>query len=120
MSDLNELIDSQVRNHQTIAGLWYGVVTKPAPIAEDSDLFVIIPDIDKNTKWGPCFWSPRVTKIMANVAEPASSAHVGGVAEPAHNIEIARIILPVLKNKCLLLFDNRQNPWVVEWWPILP
>jgi hypothetical protein len=115
MSDVRELIDPHIRNRQTIAGLWYGLVTKPAPLLETSPLFVVIPDIDKNTRWGPCFWSPNVTKVMANVAEGASSAHVGGVAEPAHNIEIARIVLPVVGSECMVLFDNRQNLWVVQW-----
>jgi hypothetical protein len=95
--------------------MWYATVTRPAPVVETDPLYVIIPDWDPKHKWGPCLWQPKVTRYDANVAEPADPAHVGGGAEAAHIVQLARRIMPVVGSIALVLFDNRQNLWVVQW-----
>lgn len=112
MSDSKELMDVAVKNRSTIAGMWYGLVCAPLPANEDGELFVIIPDIDPDTRWGPCFWSNRSFKIMVDVAETADT---GLDTEPPHLIEIARVKLPTIGSECLVIFDNRQNIWVAQW-----
>lgn len=66
---------------------WYG------QIAEDVTDFnvkamVVLPDFAPNTQLGPCFWQAR-----------------NGVD------------LPERGNRCIVVFDNRQQLWIIAWWP---
>lgn len=106
MSDVRDLLEDTVRNRQSIAGMWYGLVTAPAPLLETDPVYVIVPDIDHNTKFGPCFWSPRATKTLIDVSQAPEAVNI---------IEFATIKLPIVGSECLVIFDNRQNTWVVEW-----
>lgn len=53
-------------------------------------VYVILPDFDPSFKWGPCRWQSR-----DNLTRPQSG------------------------EECLVLFDNRGDPWVVAWWPFV-
>jgi hypothetical protein len=67
--------------------VWYGRIHRD--ITEfDQRVKVIIPEFDPLLWWGPCRWQSRdATTFPANGDE------------------------------CLLIFDNRRQPWVVAWWP---
>lgn len=115
MADERDLIPRAEREHATFAGMWFATVTLPLPTSEVDPLYVILPDIDLDTAWKCVRWMPRFIVSAVNVAEGAQAAHVGGVAEAAHNVLLAQRSLPVVGSEALLIFDNRQNPWVVAW-----
>lgn len=48
----------------------------------------ILPDFDDEQRWGPCRWMPRDS-----------------------------VSLPQRGDKCLVVFDNQMNPWILAWWP---
>lgn len=88
MALLSDLIDRRTKEHLVLSsGQWYAKVTIPIPIEISDNLFVIIPEISLDIKWGPCRWNPRV------------------------------LTLPVEGSEALVIFDNRQQPWVVAVWP---
>jgi hypothetical protein len=67
--------------------VWRGVVAASA--ADFADLVpVILPEFDQHLQWGPCRWQPR-----------------------------GDISLPAKGDTCLVMFDNRRDPWIVAWWP---
>lgn len=115
MANVRDLIPKSERNHASFAGFWWSYVTTPVPVLETDPLWVIIPDVDLLTKWGPCLWSPKPTRYDANVAEGTDAAHVAGAAEAAHMVQLARRVMPVMNTMCLTVFDNRQNLWVIQW-----
>lgn len=49
---------------------------------------VVIPDFDPHLRWGPCRWQAR-----------------------------SDTALPARGDECLVVFDNRREPWIVAWWP---
>jgi len=73
-----------------ISGPWYGVVIAPAPTAVLGKLWVDIPDISYlgQVKW-QCYWSRNLL--------PSGT-------------------MPVVGSPVLVIFDNRQQPWVVGIW----
>ncbi len=106
MSDVRELMDHKIRHGQTIAGFWYATVTGPLPLDENDELYVIINDIDPNTKFGPCHWTAHVTEYIVDVSQAPEAVNL---------ITTAQVKLPVIGSECLVLFDNRQNVWVAQW-----
>lgn len=67
--------------------VWFGIIAKDA--ADFTALVpVILPDWDEHLQWGPCRWQARNT-----------------------------IDLPQKGDRCLVIFDNRRDPWVTAWWP---
>lgn len=66
---------------------WFGTVSV-APADLTDFVTVILPEYDSDLQWGPCRWQSR----------DATS-------------------LPAIGDECLVMFDNRKNPWVVAWWP---
>jgi len=69
------------------APVWYGTFAKD--VNDFIDLApVIIPEFDPHLQWGPCRWQSR----------DATS-------------------LPRKGDQCLIIFDDRREPWVVAWWP---
>jgi hypothetical protein len=68
---------------------WYGIIAANA--TELSDLLpVIIPEFDQHLQWGPCRWQSR---------------------------DMTTDNLPHKGDPCLVVMDNRRNPWIVAWWP---
>ena len=65
----------------------YGTIAEDAGSLADP-VEVILPDFDSDMRWGPCLWQSR---------DPIS--------------------LPLRGDKCLVVFDNRMNPWILAWWP---
>lgn len=66
---------------------WYGKIAK-APTDITDTLEIVLPDFDEQLRWGPCRWQSRDD-----------------------------VSLPKRGDSCLVLFDNRNKPWVVAWWP---
>lgn len=66
---------------------WYGVIADDATDFTDL-LTIIIPEFDEHLRWGPCRWQTREA-----------------------------VSLPAKGDKCLVIFDNRRDPWIVAWWP---
>jgi hypothetical protein len=67
--------------------LWYGTIANDA--TDFTDLVdVVLPDFDEKLQWRDCFWQSRDATT-----------------------------LPQRGDKCLVMFDNRNQPWVVAWWP---
>lgn len=107
MTDIRELIPVDQRDHAVVQGMWYAKIVAPVPVLETDYMYVVIPDIDNDVVWGPCRWQPRSKKSLVNVAE--------GV-EAAHNINLMIPDPPAAGREALVMFDNRQHPWVVTWW----
>lgn len=53
-------------------------------------IWVVLPDFDSNQQWGPCRWQSRDDTTLPSEGDP-----------------------------CLVILDNRNEPWVVAWWPYL-
>lgn len=70
-----------------MAQTWYGIVAN-SPVGFASLLMVTIPSFDPQLTWGPCFWQARDA-----------------------------VTLPVKGDKCLIIFDEQRQPWVIAWWP---
>lgn len=66
---------------------WYGEIAS-TPTSQTQRVFVVIPDFSPILRWGPCRWQARDDVSMPAKGDP-----------------------------CLVLFDNRREPWVVAWWP---
>lgn len=110
MADSRELIPvAQRRGAQTILkDALFAVIAQPVPLSDTDSVFVVVPELDLNSKFGPCHWQPRITNQTINVAQGA---------EAADNFVVGRLVLPALGDEALVVFDNRRNPWVVMWWP---
>ena len=67
--------------------VWYATIAKDA--TDLSDLLpVVIPEYDPALEWGPCRWQARDA-----------------------------VSLPNKGDRCLVIFDNRNQPWITAWWP---
>jgi hypothetical protein len=49
---------------------------------------IIVPDYDTTIHWSNCRWQARGST------------------------------LPAKGDECIVVFDNRNQPWVVAWWPV--
>ena len=107
MADVADLIPLDERVHRQIIGNWFATFGR-TPTSLTDPAYMIIPDIDPYSLWGPCYWMPRCYNQDVNVAEGAESAHM---------ITRALTRLPVAGDFALVAFDNRRLPWVVTWWP---
>jgi hypothetical protein len=67
--------------------VWLGRVARTVTQL-DEPVLVTIPDWDDELQWGPCRWQSRDDTN-----------------------------LPRRGDHCLVIFDNRREPWVVSWWP---
>lgn len=66
---------------------WYGQIAKD--VADfDERCFVLLPDFAQDNQLGPCFWQARDS-----------------------------VLLPSRGDRCLVVFDNRGQIWVLAWWP---
>ena len=67
-------------------------------------------------------WYGTVAKTVANIND-LMEIIVPELAGSEFKITEARwqsrdaLSLPVRGDECLVVFDNRSNPWVVAWWP---
>jgi hypothetical protein len=96
MARLDDLITRDgLDNELTGVGgaMWHGTVAHPAPTSVSDPLFVDIPDISilGEVKFGPCKWNNRLYGLT-------------GMA------------LPITGDEVLVVFDNRQQAWVVAIW----
>ena len=73
-----------------LSSLWWGTIAVGANRMDDM-VYVVLPDGSPNHQVGPCYWQARDSFSMPKRGE-----------------------------KCLFSFDNRQQPWVVAWWPDQP
>lgn len=70
-----------------VIGPHLGVIAVDAANLSDP-LPVILPDFDADITWGPCRWQSRDAATLPNKGDT-----------------------------CLVIFDNRREPWIVAWWP---
>lgn len=84
MAIVKDLVGKDKTEFPVISGMWYGRIADPVPPDLIHFMYVIIPDISPDIKFGPCRWNRSET--------------------------------PGLDKECLVLFDNRQNPWVITIW----
>lgn len=67
--------------------VWKGLIAQNAASLTNK-LYVTIPDLDPTLRVGPCRWQSRDA-----------------------------VSLPVRGDRCLVIFDNDREPWIVAWWP---
>jgi hypothetical protein len=66
---------------------WFGTVHS-APADLSDRMSVVVPDFDPGFVWTECRWMPRDA-----------------------------VSLPAKGDACVVVFDNRIQPWVLAWWP---
>lgn len=67
--------------------IWTGVVAATA-VDFTTLVPVTLPDYDPTLQWGPCRWQSRDA-----------------------------VSLPRKGDDCLVVFDNKNDPWIIAWWP---
>lgn len=67
--------------------VWFGQIAEDATDFNDK-VMVVLPDFLEDRQLGPCFWQSR------------------------NDVD-----LPQRGHRCIVMFDNRQQPWVIAWWP---
>jgi hypothetical protein len=70
-----------------VRSLWQGVVVS-APSDLSDRLDVVVPDFDPSFRWENCRWQSRDDHSLPAPGDP-----------------------------CLIALDNRNEPWVLVWWP---
>lgn len=88
-------------------GPYAGKIATSAALVSDK-VFVTLDSFEAPYQFGPCMWQPRVQPQTVNVAESP---------EAAHNITVAQLVLPARGNRCLVVFDENEQPWILVWWP---
>lgn len=78
-------------------------------------------DIDQSvTPMRERLWFGQFAKAPASLADPATII-VPDYDETLHwsNVrwQARGAVLPVKGDECLITFDNRNQPWVIAWWP---
>jgi len=68
-------------------GAWFATVATSAGALSDL-IEVVIPAFSTTHRWGPCRWQSR---------DDTS--------------------LPARGDQCLVIFDDKRQPWIVSWWP---
>jgi hypothetical protein len=95
MTDISALVDQGPRDNfgRPLPAAVAGIVARP-PAHTNDELRVTIGAFDDNTRsWSfSCPWQPRVDADGAYVA-------------------------PTTGDRCLVVFDNEQAPWVPVYWP---
>lgn len=85
MASLKDLVAETTAGSQGFTeALWYARIAAPLPADLSEMMYVIIPDINPLTKFGPCRWN--TSQVVTLDAD------------------------------CLVAFDNRGQPWVLEIW----
>lgn len=84
---MNGFLFEEGRDTDVGISLWFGKFA--TDVLEFSDkAYILLPDFDATKRFGPCFWQSRDD-----------------------------ITLPQEGDRCSVMFDNRQQPWVIAWWP---
>lgn len=86
-SRIYDLVQHNKRQAQTPRMFWRGVISNNPADLSDR-LDVVVPDFDPQFKWQNCKWQSR-----------------------------DETSLPASGDTCLLVLDNRNQPWVIVWWP---
>src|SRR4029077_17147398 len=89
--------------------MWWFAVVASNPVAFDEELFVTIPEFDPDLLVGPCFWQSRGSNLEWEFT--TDYGDISGGEMRVHDV------LPGRGDRCLVVFDNRKQPWVVAWWP---
>lgn len=84
---MSGLLKELLRKDSTTIDLWQGYVVS-SPTDLSDRLSVVVPDFDTQFVWDNCRWQSRDATSM-----------------------------PAPGDACLLVLDNRQEPWVLSWWP---
>lgn len=82
-------IEELLRSDLSQRTVWYGVVASAATDLSDR-IAVVVPDFHPDFRWENCFWQSRDS-----------------------------VSLPARGDRCLVVLDNRQQPWVLAWWPFI-
>lgn len=77
----------QVTPEPLAANLWFGKIAKTVTDFGEK-AFVILPDLSKDNRFGPCFWQSRDD-----------------------------VTFPIRGDRCIVQFDNRGQAWILAWWP---
>jgi hypothetical protein len=99
--------------------MWYGFFAEDVIDISDRAT-IIIPDYDPRKKWGNARWqSGAVTSD-----DPTLLEDVGDVLLEDDTLMLmeasgggGRPLTPHKGDECLVILDNRNNPWVASWWP---
>jgi hypothetical protein len=106
MADVRDLIPREQQEHRQILGNWYALFAYDVAQVNDP-AYVVIPDIDANSVWGPCYWQPQLINTLQDTGPPGT---------PEYHM-IPFIIKPLAGDEALVTFDNRKSTWIVCWWP---
>lgn len=95
-SALNEIVrgSSKAEKAGKLAGnlLLQGTVASN-PVDVDDPAYVVVPSRSPIHRWGPAPYSPRI--------EPGGATYA----------------IPSRGDRCLVAFDDEDQPWIIEWWP---
>jgi len=75
--------------HSRLDGVFAGEFATPLPASQADPAFAIVYFLSDQHKIGPMPWSPA--------------------DQDGH--------LPVAGSKCLVAYDERENPYIIAWWP---
>lgn len=67
--------------------IWFGQIARAVGDFTER-AYVILPDFAQDKQLGPCFWQARDS-----------------------------VTLPARGDRCVVVFDNRGQIWVLAWWP---
>lgn len=84
---LKDLVNPLNNSHLDYGGSWYGEMAHDITDIRNG-AFVYIMDFSDSLMWGPCPWQSRDKDSLPSEGDP-----------------------------CIVVFDNRRNPWVIAWWP---
>ena len=84
---LKDLVNPNNNPHLEYNAAWFGTFAKDITDLRNG-AWVYIMDFSTDYMWGPCPWQARDLTSMPSAGDP-----------------------------CIVVFDNRRNPWVIAWWP---
>lgn len=88
-------------------GPYAGKIATTATVVSDR-VMVTLDSFEAPYQFGPCYWQPRVRLQTIDVAQGA---------EAADPFVVTQLVLPARGNKCLVAFDENEQPWILVWSP---
>lgn len=88
-------------------GPYAGKIATSAILVTDK-VWVTLDSFAAPYQFGPCVWAPRLRPQTIDVSQGA---------EAANPFIVAQIVLPVRGNRCLVDFDENEQPWILVWTP---